>query len=143
MIIKCFLWKITSAVWCSQALQPPHLSIEILWVTGSFKVNRGLAEEVLVLGGIFFLGEFPPLYCSVIILARYLYCIANKLKGSMLTRTAQPRSVSLIYKNVSVARGSFCKLWVLLENQSIVNDWCENHFLACNICAVRGNFCIN
>ena len=44
-----------------QAQQPPQLSMDILWVTGSFKVNTDLPEEVLVLGGIFFLGEFPPL----------------------------------------------------------------------------------
>ena len=58
MIIECFCGKllVEFCAWSS-----PAPSIEILWVTGSFKVNWQSAEEVLALEGIFFLVEFPQL----------------------------------------------------------------------------------
>ena len=58
MIIECFCGKLL-VEFCAWPSSAP--SIEILWVTGSFKVNWQSAEEVLALEGIFFLVEFPQL----------------------------------------------------------------------------------
>ena len=61
MIIKCFHRNTGSAVWCRPSPAATSVKYGYLWVTGSFKVNTELPEEGKVLGGIFFLGEFPPL----------------------------------------------------------------------------------